>query len=127
MTRPMFLRLPSCERGTTRYAYRTAQLNDTPHQPLLTNLLTFTLYLREEGRHRRACEGGADGAHTRKREEDIHACPAAVEGRVSDVGHGAHEGSEDGGRHEAERRLHLAEDEQSHLCTCSVHAHSWVG
>ena len=45
----------------------------------------------------------------------VHARPAAVEGRVADVGDAAHQSTEDGGGHEAERGLHLAEDEQAHL------------
>ena len=45
----------------------------------------------------------------------VHARPAAVEGRVAGVGDAAHQSTEDGGGHEAERGLHLAEDEQAHL------------
>ena len=44
----------------------------------------------------------------------VHACPAAVESRVAGVGDAAHQSSEDGGGHEAERGLHLAENEQAH-------------
>ena len=37
----------------------------------------------------------------------VHARPAAVESRVAGVGHAAHQSTEDGGGHEAERGLHL--------------------